>query len=81
MVYSWLKKSRNVNVPWPTKGMGDADYMLAFQQIVMPIAHEFDPDLIISKHVPHPFRLTITKIWKSLLALTPQKETNSVVVL
>lgn len=29
--------------------MGDADYMLAFQNIVMPIAHEFDPDLVISR--------------------------------
>lgn len=29
--------------------MGDADYLLAFQQIVMPVAYEFDPDLVISK--------------------------------
>lgn len=29
--------------------MGDADYMLAFQHIVMPVAYEFDPDLVISK--------------------------------
>ena len=40
---------RNVNIPWPTKGMGDADYMLAFQHIVMPVAYEFDPDLVISE--------------------------------
>ena len=39
----------NVNIPWPTKGMGDADYMYAFQQFVMPIAQEFDPDLVMSK--------------------------------
>lgn len=37
----------NVNVPWPTKGMGDADYMFAFQHLVMPIAREFNPDLVI----------------------------------
>jgi acetoin utilization deacetylase AcuC-like enzyme len=37
----------NVNIPWPTKGMGDGDYMFAFQQVVMPIAYEFDPDLVI----------------------------------
>jgi len=30
--------------------MGDADYLFAFQQIVMPIGHEFDPDLVISGH-------------------------------
>ena len=40
---------RNINIPWPTKGMGDADYLLAFQHIVMPVAYEFDPDLVISK--------------------------------
>ncbi|KAI9870211.1 MAG: Histone deacetylase hda1, partial [Pleopsidium flavum] len=38
---------RNVNIPWPSQGMGDADYMLALQNIVMPIANEFDPDLVI----------------------------------
>lgn len=27
--------------------MGDGDYMYAFQQVVMPIAHEFNPDLVI----------------------------------
>ena len=27
--------------------MGDGDYMYAFQQIVMPIAQEFNPDLVI----------------------------------
>ena len=27
--------------------MGDGDYMYAFQQIVMPIAREFDPDFVI----------------------------------
>lgn len=29
--------------------MGDGDYMLAFQQVVMPIAQEFDPGLVIGK--------------------------------
>ncbi|MDI1489240.1 MAG: Histone deacetylase hda1 [Ramalina farinacea] len=28
-------------------GMGDADYLYAFQQVVMPIAQEFDPDLVM----------------------------------
>lgn len=40
---------RNVNIPWPDKGMGDGDYMHAFQKVVMPIALEFNPDLVISK--------------------------------
>ncbi|KAI8059615.1 hypothetical protein BC940DRAFT_313343 [Gongronella butleri] len=36
-----------VNVPWPSAGMTDADYMHAFHQIVMPVGHEFNPDLVI----------------------------------
>ena len=38
---------KSVNVPWQGPGMGDADYMHAFDQIVMPIAREFNPDLVI----------------------------------
>jgi histone deacetylase 6 len=37
----------NVNIPWPSQGMGDGDYLFAFQQVVMPIASEFNPDLVI----------------------------------
>lgn len=32
--------------------MGDGDYMYAFQEVVMPIAQEFDPDLVISEFFP-----------------------------
>ncbi|KAI4251036.1 MAG: hypothetical protein LQ352_005097 [Teloschistes flavicans] len=38
---------KNINIPWPNKGMGDADYLYAFQQVVMPVAYSFDPDLVI----------------------------------
>lgn len=37
----------SVNIPWPTYGMGDGDYLYAFQHIVMPIAHEYAPDFVI----------------------------------
>ncbi|KAI0723546.1 histone deacetylase complex protein [Earliella scabrosa] len=37
----------SVNIPWPERGMSDADYILAFQKIVMPIAMEFAPELVI----------------------------------
>ncbi|KAJ6593976.1 histone deacetylase complex protein [Mycena capillaripes] len=37
----------SVNIPWPEAGMGDADYIHAFQKIVMPIAMEFAPELVI----------------------------------
>jgi histone deacetylase 6 len=30
--------------------MGDGDYMYAFQQVIMPIAIEFDPDLVIGMY-------------------------------
>jgi hypothetical protein len=36
----------NINIPWQTYGLTDADYMHAFQRVVMPIAHEFNPDLV-----------------------------------
>ncbi|XP_030382425.1 histone deacetylase 6 isoform X2 [Scaptodrosophila lebanonensis] len=37
----------NVNIPWNKKGMGDLEYALAFQQLIMPIAYEFDPQLVL----------------------------------
>lgn len=37
----------NVNIPWNEKGMGDSEYIAAFQQIVMPIAYQYNPDLIL----------------------------------
>ena len=42
-------KGFNVNIPFPDgkEKMGDADYLYAFQQIVMPIAYEFAPDMVI----------------------------------
>ena len=41
--------SSSVNIPWPEKGMGDAEYLLAFVKLVIPIAMEFAPDLVISE--------------------------------
>ncbi|KAK3372787.1 histone deacetylase A-like protein [Lasiosphaeria ovina] len=38
---------KNVNIGWHDQGMGDGEYMAAFQRIVMPIAQEFGPDLVI----------------------------------
>eukprot|EP00899_Mesostigma_viride_P015386 jgi/Mesvir1/23849/Mv10652-RA.1 len=37
----------SVNVPWPTRNMGDADYMSAFLRVVMPIAHQFNPHIVL----------------------------------
>ncbi|KAK4171349.1 putative histone deacetylase A [Triangularia setosa] len=38
---------KNINIAWHDQGMGDGEYMAAFQKIVMPIGHEFNPDLVI----------------------------------
>jgi hypothetical protein len=40
----------SVNIPFPNEAMADADYLYAFQQIVMPIAYEFAPDLVIGEY-------------------------------
>lgn len=37
----------NVNIPWNKKGMGDQEYSAVFQQIILPIAYEFDPELVL----------------------------------
>jgi histone deacetylase 6 len=42
-----LGLGKNVNIGWASQGMGDGEYMAAFQKIVMPIAQEFNPDLVI----------------------------------
>ena len=34
-----------INVPWPT-GCGDAEYLAAFDRILMPIAARFAPDIV-----------------------------------
>lgn len=38
---------RNINIPWPSAHMTDSDYLAAFSRIVMPIATEFAPDIVI----------------------------------
>jgi hypothetical protein len=37
----------NVNLAWEGEGLGDHDYLAAFQQVLVPIAEEYGPDLII----------------------------------
>ncbi|CAN1270359.1 Histone deacetylase 15 [Linum perenne] len=36
-----------VNIPWSCSGVGDKDYLFAFQRVVLPIATEFAPDFTI----------------------------------
>ena len=36
-----------VNVPWTGPGMGDADYLAAYDLILDPIISQFDPQLVL----------------------------------
>ena len=36
-----------VNIPWSCGGIGDNDYLSAFEHVVMPIARQFEPDITI----------------------------------
>ena len=38
---------KNVNVPLNKFGLGDADYLAIFQQVLLPMTYEFNPDLIL----------------------------------
>ena len=37
----------NLNIVWGEGGMGDQEYSAAFSQIVLPLLHNFKPDLIV----------------------------------
>lgn len=49
----------NVNIPFRDEGMTDADYLYAFQRVVMPIAYEFAPDFVIGKRDAIPGELCL----------------------
>ncbi|KAL7982708.1 hypothetical protein Chor_010306, partial [Crotalus horridus] len=36
-----------INVPWNQVGMGNSDYLAAFLHVLLPIAFEFDPELVL----------------------------------
>lgn len=41
-------RGTNVNIPWTGKTpIGNAEYLAAFERVVMPIAHEFEPELVL----------------------------------
>jgi len=39
-------RGATVNVPWPG-GMGDAEYLAAFDRVLLPAAREFDPEIVL----------------------------------
>ncbi|NXO32719.1 HDA10 deacetylase, partial [Cisticola juncidis] len=40
-------KGFNINLPWNKVGMGNSDYLAAFFHVLLPMAFEFDPELVI----------------------------------
>ncbi|XP_065521164.1 polyamine deacetylase HDAC10 isoform X1 [Lathamus discolor] len=40
-------KGFNINLPWNKVGMGNSDYLAAFFHVLLPVAFEFDPELVI----------------------------------
>ncbi len=40
-------KGYNINIPWDDPGMGDPEYSLAFFGLIMPVAYQFNPDLVL----------------------------------
>ncbi|EOA14995.1 hypothetical protein CARUB_v10028344mg, partial [Capsella rubella] len=37
----------NINVPWEQGGCGDADYLVAWDHILIPVLKEYNPDIIL----------------------------------
>jgi histone deacetylase 6 len=37
----------NVNIPWNNSKMGDTEYLAVFTNVVLPIAYEFNPELVL----------------------------------
>uniref|UniRef100_A0A8C9QZC9 Protein deacetylase HDAC6 n=1 Tax=Scleropages formosus TaxID=113540 RepID=A0A8C9QZC9_SCLFO len=40
-------KGYNINLPWNKIKMADGDYIAAFQQLLLPVAYEFEPQLVL----------------------------------
>lgn len=59
--------------------MGDADYIHAFQKVVMPIAMEFAPELVISGYIirVNCFAPDLMQMVQSPLVLTQHLAKNS----
>uniref|UniRef100_A0A8D3C057 Protein deacetylase HDAC6 n=1 Tax=Scophthalmus maximus TaxID=52904 RepID=A0A8D3C057_SCOMX len=46
-VGSGRAEGRTMNLSWNKVGMKDADYITAFQQLLLPVAYEFQPELVL----------------------------------
>ncbi|KAG8346740.1 Histone deacetylase domain [Trypanosoma vivax] len=41
-----VARGKNINIPWPTVGMGDLEYLHVLSSIVLPVVREFDPEVV-----------------------------------
>ena len=55
--------------------MGDADYLYAFQKLVMPIAYEFSPELVISERPLSGYELKLIVAKYQLASTLPTEMT------
>jgi hypothetical protein len=51
----------SVNIPWTKGGKGDGDYIYAFEKVVMPIAKEFAPDIVLGRWPPPHMAHSLTR--------------------
>jgi len=51
----------SVNIPWSKGGKDDRDYIYAFEKLVMPIAKEFGPEIVLGKRQPSLMARTLTR--------------------
>ncbi|KAF9980437.1 Histone deacetylase hda1 [Modicella reniformis] len=40
-------RGRTINIPWNSSGMGDSEYIYAFNKVIIPIIYEFAPDFVL----------------------------------
>ena len=70
----------NVNIAWAgglSSPMADAEYLAAFRAIVLPIAHSFDPDIVLvsagfDAAVGHPHPIGTLKTVKNFYEKPPK---------
>ena len=44
---NWDTVGNTINVPLNETGMTDTDYMFIMEQLIMPLAHEWQPELVL----------------------------------
>ena len=75
-------RGKSVNMAFRQPGMGDAEYRLAFERLVMPLAREFEPEFVFvsagfdAARMAAALTLALTLTSPSILTLTPTPNPN-----